>query len=89
MKIAVAHHVVHGEGFQILIKKTSWEETALAMQFAFPRVQRYLGGEDLSRWDASQLQRKATHRTELTEIVDSMGIASSKVRRRERESANQ
>ena len=50
------------------------------MRFDFPRVQRTLGGEDLSRWDASRLKQKGAHAGEVTEIIDRMGMASATVR---------
>ena len=49
------------------------------MRFDFPRVQRTLGGEDLSRWDASRLKQKGAHAGEVTEIIDRMGMASATV----------
>ena len=60
--------------------RTHLEQHSVGMRFDFPRVQRTLGGEDLSRWDASRLKQKGAHTGEVMEIIDRMGMASAKVR---------
>ena len=67
-------------GGEPFTSRTHLEQHSVGMRFDFPRVQRTLGGEDLSRWDASRLKQKGAHTGEVMEIIDRMGMASAKVR---------